>query len=113
MESGVNGVEKLAAGHVSNTLRKAEEQEEECGGEEEGNEQDEDETVPVMIILAPAVTFGWDGKQDAILCSIHVCSALASLLPPYIHAYRHTHTSKHTLAEQGRSLWFQSSDSGL
>ncbi|CAB1453505.1 unnamed protein product [Pleuronectes platessa] len=52
-KSGVYGVEKLAAGHVSNMLRKAEEQEEECGGEEEGNEQDEDETVPVMIILAP------------------------------------------------------------
>lgn len=82
-------------------------------GEEGGNEQDGDETVPVMIILAQAGTFGWDGKQDAILCSIHVGSVLASV-PPHIHMHSHiqAHT-KHTLAERGRSLWFQSSDSGL
>lgn len=66
----------------------AKEQEEECGGEEEGKGTERDETgriVPVMIILAPVGTFGWDGKQDAILCSIHVCSSLGLCSLVHIH----------------------------
>lgn len=49
----------------------AKEQEEECGGEAEREEKGRDETgwvVPVMIILAPVGTFGWDGKQDTPSC---------------------------------------------
>lgn len=61
----------------------------------EGRRKERDETgrvEPVVIILALVGTFGFDGKLNAILCSIHVFSALASV--PY--TYTHSHINIHT-----------------